>query len=122
MLVAVRAGPLRLRHAVTDFNFKTDFILRGAKQSNVKMIDVDQALELGQNGFKKRFGIESGAQRAANFVEHMKLFGAARRLLNEVTVFHRHPNLMAQCEQQAKLGCCKRAAVGRTEEQHTERL
>src|SRR5258706_11150819 len=52
----------------------------------------------------------------------MKLFGAARRLLNEVTVFDRHPNLMAQREQEAKLGCGKRAAVGRAEEQHAESL
>ena len=43
----------------------------------------------------------------------MKFFGAARGLLDEVTVLYRHPDLMAQREQQAELSRRESAAIGR---------
>ena len=52
----------------------------------------------------------------------MKLFGAARGLLDEIAVFDGHADLVAEREKQAKLGGSKAAAVGRAEEEDTENL
>src|SRR5271169_681909 len=52
----------------------------------------------------------------------MKLLRAARALLNEVTIFDGHPDLVAQRQQQAKLGSGKPARIGGAKEQYAERL
>jgi hypothetical protein len=47
---------------------------------------------------------------------------AARRLLDKIAIFDRHPDLMSESEQQSKLGSGKPARVWGAQEQHTKRL
>ena len=98
--------------AVAHFDFKSDFVAGRIVQRNAEMIHVEQALHFVQNGFKQRVRIQRGAQRAADFVEHVKLLRAARGLLDQIAIFDGHADLMAQRQQQAQFRRGKTAAIG----------
>ena len=80
------------------------------------MVHIKQAFDFVQNRFKERVRVQRGAQRAANFVEHVEFLCAARGLLNEVAIFDGHSDLVAQRQQEAELRSRKPPCVGRTEE------
>ena len=106
-------GPFGQNFAVAHFDFKFDFIAGRVVERDTEMIHVEQALDFVQDGFEKRVRVQGGAQRAPDFVEHVKLLRAARGLLDEVTIFDGHSDLMAQRQQQAEFGRRKSPACRR---------
>src|ERR1700733_1046810 len=91
-------------------------------QRHTEMVYVEEPFDFVQDGFKESVGFEGGAQRAADFVEHVKLLRAARGLLDEITVFHCHADLMAQRKKEAKFRGGKPPGIRGAEEQNAEGL
>ena len=66
----VSRGPRAFRQALAIFDLQlvAHFAARLVVHRDEKVIDVQQALHLGINFFKQRFGVQRRAQRAADFV------------------------------------------------------
>ena len=97
------AGTLRKPLAIGDFDLEADFVSSGVVEGNEKTADVENAAHLRINAPKQRIEIKSRAEGAANIVEDVQLFAAARRLLNQVAIFDRHADLLAEREKQTPL-------------------
>ena len=72
------------------------------------------------NALEQGIQIESRAQSAADIVKDVQLFAAARSLLDQIAVFDRHADLLAECQQQSPLRRGEIAVIGGTEQQHAE--
>ncbi len=69
---------------------------------------------------KSASGSRVELKRAADFVQDVQLFAAARGLLDQVAIFDGHADLVAQGEEQAQFRRSEIAIVRRAEQQHSE--
>ena len=82
--------------------------------------DVEHAAHFRINPLEQRVEIERGAERAADFIQDVQLFAAARGLLDQVAVLDRHADLLAEREKQPQLRRSEAAVVRRAEQQDAE--
>ncbi len=119
-VVAGRAGALRHARAIDHFQIKGHLVTGGIERGDIKIFDIKEPAQFFPYFAKQIFLVERGAESAADFVEHVQLFGAARSLLNEVAVFDGHADLVAQSQQQSELGRGEAATIGGAQEQNAE--
>ena len=82
--------------------------------------DVEHAAHLRIDAAQQRIEVERGAECAADVVEDVQLFAAARGLLDQVAVLDGSADLLAQREQQAALGRSETAVIRGAEQQGAE--
>ena len=99
-----------------------DFVAKPIELGDVEILDVEEPAQLLPDFLGEVFLVQRGTERSADFIQHMKFFGAARGLLNQVAVLHRHADLVAEGEKQAQLGGSKAAVVWCAEQQHAKSL
>ena len=106
--------------AFDDFDFEANLFGFAIVEGDEEAVDVEQPLHFGIDATEKSVGFEGGAQGAADFVQDVEFFAAARSLLDEVAIFDGHADLVAQGEEQAQFRGGEIAIVRRAEEQHSE--
>ena len=118
----IAGGARAFRQAGFVVNFKFEVHVRLARliEGDIEAAHVEQAAHLAVNSFEERIGFERGAEDAADFVQDVQLFAAARSLLHEIAIFDGQADLMAEREKKAKFGGGEFAAVGSAEEEHAE--
>ena len=113
---------LGIRAPVDHLQVEIHFIANRVELRNVEIFHVEEPPQLFPYFAHQVFFVERGAERAADFVEHVQFFGAPRSLLNQVAVFHRHPDLMSQRQEQAEFRGSEASAVRCAQEEHAEGL
>ena len=88
--------------AFDHFDFEANLFGFAIVEGDEEAIDVEQPLHFGIDATEKRVGFEGGAQGAADFVQDVEFFAAARSLLDEVAIFDGHADLVAEGEEQAQ--------------------
>jgi hypothetical protein len=104
------------------FEIEIDGVADRIRGSDKEIFDVEEAAELFPNFAEEIFLVERGTEGAADFVEDVEFLGAAGSLLDEITVFDGHADLVAEGEEQAELGGSEAAIVGGAEEKEAEGL
>src|SRR5271154_1045793 len=110
-IVASRPAARRPHCAFRHFYVELHFITKRVKRTDVKILDVKEAPQFFPNFAQEIFLVERGTQGAANLVEDVQLLGPARCLLDEITIFNGHADLVAKREKQTVLSGSKAAAV-----------
>ena len=100
-VVPGRARALRKPLAIPHFNFETNLVGLRVVEGDEKAGDVQDAAHFRIDALEQRIEVEGRAERAADFVEDVQLFAAARGLLDQVAVLDRRADLLAEREQQA---------------------
>src|SRR5213082_2142482 len=80
--------------AADDFHLKVKFVTHRIELGDVEVFDVEEAAQFFPDFFGEFFFLQRGAEDAADFVEHVQFFGAARSLLNQVAVLDGHSDLI----------------------------
>jgi hypothetical protein len=119
-VIAGGACAFGLAHAFDDFDFEANLFRFAVVVGDEEAVDVEQALHFGINAFEECVGLEGGAQGTANFVQDVKLFAAARGLLDQIAILDGHADLVAEGEEQAQFRGREISIVRRAEEQHSE--
>src|SRR6202034_4393065 len=119
-MVAGRARAFRQPLAVNHFHFEADLACARMIEGDEKAADVQHAAHFRINAAQQRTKVERGAERAANVVQDVQLFAAARGLLDQVAVLDGSADLLAQREQQAPLGRSETAVIRSAEQQRAE--
>jgi len=81
--------------ALQYINFKSHLLSLVIVECDEKAAHIEQALHLGINAIEQRIRLKRRAQRPSYFIQNVELFAAPRCLLNQITILHRHPNLVA---------------------------
>ena len=76
-MIPDRARALGKAHPVHDFDFEADFFRFVILEGDEEAADVEQAPHFRIDSFEQRIQIERRAERAADFVQNVKLLGAA---------------------------------------------
>src|SRR2546430_1549790 len=97
--------------AADDFQLKVKFVAHRIELGDVEVFDVEEAAQFFPDFFGEFFFLQRGAEDAADFVEHVQFFGAARSLLNQVAVLDGHTDLMAESQKKAQLRGRKAAII-----------
>jgi hypothetical protein len=108
--------------AANHFEIEIDDVTDRIGRSDVEIFDIKQAAEFFPDFAKEIFLVKSGAEGAADFVEDVKLLGTAGSLLDEITVFNSHADLVAEGEKKSEFGGSEAAVVGSSEEKKAECL
>src|SRR5215472_92835 len=120
----VSRGPSAFGNSTTaeDFEVKANFIAERIELGNIEVFYVEEAAQLLPDFFGEIFFVQGGAERAADFVEHVQLFGATRGLLDQVAVLDSHADLMAKRHQEAQFWGGETPVVRGAEKQDAESL
>ena len=117
-MIAGGAGALGLALPSDHFEFDAEVLALGVRDGDVEIGSFEEPLHLGIDFFQQGVGFERGAERLADFVQHVQLFRAAPGVLHETAVVHGHAHLLAQGGQEAEFGGVELAAVRRGQQQH----
>ena len=99
-----------------------DFVAQRIQFRDIEILHVEEPPQLLPHFPGQVFFVQRGAERAADFVQYVKLFAPPRRLLNQVAVLYGRADLVPQREEQPQLRRCKAPAVRCSEKQHPEGL
>src|SRR5262249_31721601 len=99
-----------------------NLVVQRIQLDNVKVLDRKQPAQLFPNLVQQIFFVQRRAQRASDFIQDVQLFRSPRSLLHQVAILDRHPDLVAQRQQQPQFRRRKSPIVGRSQQQHAERL
>ena len=99
-----------------------DFVAQRIQFRDIEILHVEEPPQLLPHFPGQVFFVQRGAERAADFVQYVKLFAPPRRLLNQIAVLYGHADLVPQREEQPQLRRCKAPAVRCSEKQHPEGL
>jgi hypothetical protein len=97
-MIAGRAVALRHAGAVDDLEIEMDLVTQRIELGDIKVLDVEESSQLFPDFAQKILFVEGGAERAADFVQYVKLFGAPGCLLDEIAVLNGHADLVAERE------------------------
>src|SRR5260221_9947650 len=115
------AAPRQARPSA-NFQVKAHLVANRIELGNIEILDIKQPPQFLPDLTEQIFLVQRRAQRPPDFVQHVQFFGAPRSLLHQVTVLHRHADLVSQRQQQAILRRRESPAVRRSQQQHAERL
>src|SRR5208337_266045 len=118
-MIAGGTRAFRHAHTIDHFQLKLNGVAQGIGRGEIEVVHIEEAAQLFPDFAEEIFLIKGGAEGAADFIENVELLGAARSLLNEVTVFDGHADLVAEGEEQAQFGGSKAAIVRRAEEEES---
>jgi hypothetical protein len=110
----ITGGPRAFGHAngVDHFQFEAYGIAERIKGSEIEILHVEQARNSSQILRRSsRFKVE--LRSASDFIQDVKLFRTPRSLLNQITIFDSHADLVTESEEEAQLRRGKTAIVGR---------
>src|ERR1700739_1759073 len=92
------------------------------ERRKIEILHVEKTAKFFPDLAEQVLFVQGGTEGAANFVEDVELFRAARGLLNQIAVLDRHADLVSESEKQTQFGGSEAAAIRRAKQQEAECL
>src|SRR5260370_36430124 len=102
-MVPGRTCAVRQPRTIDDLEIELNFVAQGIQLGDIEVFHVEETLQFLPNFSGQILFVQRGAERSADLVQYVKLFGSPRSLLNQVAVFDGHSDVMAESEEQPHL-------------------